>query len=764
MTIEYVLFDKKACEILVQDRFRQNLGFDSAKELVNFFRNPINNISDLKVIRNSKGVMVFSYESFEEDDSIIFDYNTLTLNKDCSDQELLQCIQKTLRFCIKYWDGLSLSSSERFLKGSNKCLVFPLSYVANRMGYRITIEKDPIAKRLSKRTDSRYLLAYKSGTTEGDGASEVVSFTVFRKAYEEYVATVSKKDFKELSVTRTSNLAMEVTRLEEASSKISTEQGYERWINLLTDSQKKFVLSDWRKPHRLEGPAGTGKTLSLVLKAVSVLKVAEESGSEHHSIFIAPSDEVVEIIKKKIISNDGYGYLTEAEGEKKQSVEIITLQKLCAKLLNYDIEESEFLDRDSVESKNVQLLYLEAIIDSIKSNELFHVRKILSKELVDFLEKEDSWALAKMLMHEISVVIKGRANASLETYKLIPSLEYGLPLFGEKDKEFIFSKFLEYQGSLEKSNQYDIDDIVISAIGQLDTPIWRRRRKQIGYDSIFVDEVHLFNLNEISILHFLPKDISLIPISYSIDRTQAVGDIGWNDRQFYDALGAEENSPIEQQRVSAVFRSSPHIVDLAFSVTAAGASLFTNFENPLDKSSDTFTAEEERKSSVPAIKLYDGDELLPELIYKNVDELARNLGVSKERVLVVVFDDNLLKEIDYSWKKANKQYRLLNKRSDFTSIAEAAKSGAFIMSAPELVGGLEFDATLIIGCDKGRVPQNSVLTDYSRAYLNYVAHNNLYVSITRAKFVVNFFINKNRGVSQILEMAIKRGSLVYVDE
>ncbi|WBM40629.1 UvrD-helicase domain-containing protein [Comamonas aquatica] len=759
--IEYILFDKKVCEIIVQDRFLQNIGFDSAKSLVNFFRNPNKEFDNFLFKKFPKGVVVYTKNSTDEDDSIVFDLTTLTLNKDCNDQELLQSIQKTLRFCIKYWNGLGLSSGERFLKGSNKCLVFPLSYVANRMGYRITLEKDPIAKRLSKRTDSKFLLAYKSGTSEGEGATEVVSFTVFRKAYEDYVSFTSGNDFKVNAVAKSSSSVLDVTSLDESSRKIENEQGYERWLHLLTDSQKKFVTSDWKKPHRLEGPAGTGKTLSLALKAVSVLKDAAAKGVAHNSVFIAPSDEVVEIIKRKIASNDGYEFLGEFDENKKQLIEVITLQKLCAKLLNYDIDDSEFLDRDSVESKNVQLLYLVSIIENIKKNEINAIRGILSKELVTFLESEDVWALAKMLMHEISVVIKGRANASIESYKNIPALEYGFPLIGEKDKEFIYSKFSSYQSNLEKSNQYDIDDVVISAIGQLDTPIWRRRRKQMGYDSIFVDEVHLFNLNEISIFHFLSKEISEIPISYSIDRTQAVGDIGWNDRQFHSALGAVGDSEVEHQKISAVFRSSPYIVDLAFSVTTAGASLFTNFENPLDKSSETFTAEDERKSSIPTYSLYEGDELLPELILKNIEDISKKLSASKEKILVIVFDELLLSDLERHWNKINKQYRILKKRSDYSSIADAEKSGAFIVGSPELVGGLEFDAVLIVACDKGRVPQNSVFTDYSRAYLSYVAHNNLYVSITRAKFIVKFLINKNRGVSSILDIAISRGALQY---
>jgi superfamily I DNA and RNA helicase len=45
--------------------------------------------------------------------------------------------------------------------------------------------------------------------------------------------------------------------------------GYEHWLGLLTEKQKAFVTADLAAPHRIEGPAGTGKTLCLVLKAIS---------------------------------------------------------------------------------------------------------------------------------------------------------------------------------------------------------------------------------------------------------------------------------------------------------------------------------------------------------------------------------------------------------------------------------------------------------------------------------------------------------------
>lgn len=760
--MSYLLIERNACIEIVQNRFYQNIGFPPARELISLIKGGDSALTGLRVSKNNRGVIVYSAPLSE--DAIIFDLETLSIVSDCAESELLLAVQKTLRFCIKFWDSLALSSGEMFLRGSTKALVFPFTYVANRSGYRVTIEREPNGKRLSKRSTGRFLLAYKSGKSEGEGANEEASLTNFRKAYDDFAALdgIVRAQLTD-EQTKKPLSTFGITTLNGTTSTIPAEQGFERWRHLLTDEQSKFVRSDWAVPHRLEGPAGTGKTLCLVLKAINTLRSMAEEIHPHRALFVVPSDELAEIIKNRFVGNEGADYLVDSSTEyteQQQTVSVITLQKLCAQLLNHKIDETEFLDRDSVESKNTQLLYLDQIISDVKNKDVSLLRPFLSREFLEFLATEDSWTLAQLFRHEVAVVIKGRANGSLEAYRSIPPLDYGLPVRTPHDKEYVFRKYLDYQERLESANQYDIDDIVISAMGQLDTPIWRRRRQQLGYDSIFIDEVHLFNLNEISVLHYLTKQPSQVPISYSIDRSQAVGDIGWNDSEFYEALGTNIDSAAPTNPVNAVFRSSSEIVELAFCVTTSGASLFTNFQNPLDLATETFTADEEKKCAKPCVAYISDDEEFASATSRHVEAMAKSLHVSKDNILVIVFDDQLLGAIKQSWSHANKGFKALDKRGDLLVVNEASKAGCPIISSPELVGGLEFMGVILVGCDKGRLPQNGSTSEFGRAYVNYRAHNNLYVAITRTKYRVEFIANRNRGISDILQRAIASNLLV----
>ena len=122
----------------------------------------------------------------------------------------------------------------------------------------------------------------------------------------------------------------------------------------------------------------------------------------------------------------------------------------------------------------------------------------------------------------------------------------------------MFSLFMNYQALLDLPNEFDIDDVTMEAMARLNAPVWRRERVKNGYDYIIVDEMHLFNINEQSIFHFLTKDTTLknIPICFALDYGQAIGDLGDTSKEYSEkAFGA-----LESRRYQTVFRSSPQIL------------------------------------------------------------------------------------------------------------------------------------------------------------------------------------------------------------
>jgi hypothetical protein len=344
----------------------------------------------------------------------------------------------------------------------------------------------------------------------------------------------------------------------------------------------------------------------------------------------------------------------------------------------------------------------------------------------------------------------------------VQPLRYGLPISSSADKGFIFAVFRTYQHKLGAVGQFDTDDVVLTTIGQLDTPIWRRRRAREGYDALFIDETHLFNINELHLFHFFSKREGPFPIIYSVDRSQAVGDRGWTTNDIASSL--TESSSGEEARVRTIFRSSTDIVNLAFAIVSSGATLFTNFDNPIDVAASAFTDSDEKLASAPLYLTVPNEHALVEAAFQRAEHLQRELGCKRSEILIVTLDESLLTQLQQFAAERNKPHLLLKKRGDAQAVEGAGKSAQLILAHADYVGGLEFFAVILVGIDAGRVPPTQGNgNESSKNYLSYAAHNRLYVAVTRARYRVEFLGEKARGPSRILEPAIAAGVLSIRD-
>lgn len=765
--MKFIYFDEGACSEIISERVFQSAEFDLGRLLVSVVRGTTP--SALLTFRcialqTPDGVYVLTPEN-QLQNYIVIDLEEAGDLLKLDDSGLILTLQKTFRFATKHWAGLKPSVSERILS-NNKAVIFPYP-IGMQTALRLSIDRNPDEKRRTKRETQKALLVYKFSDNEGLGVTETPRLTNFRKACEgrdKLYALAAEEIHSVPAASRNGSSALVVTELGGLNAPRNGEAGLEGWSKVLTSSQLAFVNSPLTVPHRIEGPAGTGKTLCLVLKAIKTLVEAAASREPHRALFIAHSEPTRRTIENLFAINGGDEFLETSSTvlTKAQSVKVTTLQELCAELLKREISESELVDRDAYESKLVQRLYAIEGVEGALRDEYESHAPFLSSEFKSYLMETEHWAIAEMLQHEISVQIKGRADQDLGKYKKLDKLKIGLPVESEGDKAFVFLMYQRYQRELETSAQFDTDDVVLSATSQLNTPIWRRRRAREGFDSIFIDETHLFNVNELSVFHRLTKSEIRQPIAYSVDRSQALGDRGWTDLSFESAFdptgGIGQSDPA---RIRSIFRCSTEIVDLAFSVTSSGATLFTNFHNPLTASVSAFTAEEERKATKPVYLSYPSDEVMLEACMGRADLLAREMEVHKADVAIIVFGDDLFARAQEFAKAGNRQVEVVKSRGDLEAVNRAKRSGRFVLTAPEFVGGLEFAGVVLVGVDGGRVPPtgSGLKFEPSQNFLNYAAHQRLYVAITRARFRVEILGNSARGPSDILRSGMAAGLL-----
>lgn len=753
--MKYLFIDSCTIEELINVRQYQSTEFDEGKCLIAFVRGNIPKLQiahDAVAIKHDSGAFMLS-ASCSSDDFLVFDLEEMPSLLGLDDTRLLLAIQKTLRFVKKLWTGLTPSKHERVISEA-KGIVFPYP-IGLQTSLRLCIDRNPDNKRRNRREKGQAYLVYKFSDNEGGGPSETARLTNFRKASLARVAASSKASefFEELGRSASQALtSIAVTCLSASERSQLQETGLENWRRWLTTAQLTFVDAPLVAPHRIEGPAGTGKTLCLVLKAINVLSSAHSKGDSHRSLFLTHSQATKTTIENLIATNGGEAFVSDVEVFLRRPCEIsvTTLHELCAALLHQDLSTSELIDRDAYESKLTQKLYSIEAVERTIARELSSHKALLSENFSKFIEDSDRWAIAEMLQHEISVQIKGRAEQDLSKYRKLPALKFGLPVQNDGDRAFVFLMYEEYQRELEEAAQFDTDDVVLSAISQLGTPIWRRRRAREGYDSVFIDETHLFNVNELSVFHKLTRSEALQPIAYSVDRSQALGDRGWTSEAFESVFDPEGSGALDTANVRSIFRCSPDIIDLAFSVTSSGATLFTNFHNPLVSAVSAFSADEERRCRKPQYISYLSDDAMLDAAFQRADVLAKELSSSRADVVIIVFGDELLREMVLLGEQARKSIELIKSRGDVGAVNRAKLGSKYLVSAPEFVGGLEFSGCVLVGVDGGRVPPLSSGAGESQAFLNYAAHQRLYVSVTRAKYRVEILGTRARGMSSTL--------------
>ncbi|SMO77393.1 UvrD-helicase domain-containing protein [Ruegeria faecimaris] len=757
--MKYICIDDGAVAELISGKEYQSIDFEEGDRLVNALSGKVRFVAKLRnvvLIQDEEGVFLTTSGPWKRKRYLVIDCDQSSLFTGLRSGETLQSFQKLLRFCAKFWSGGVLNRAEKIISGTSKAVIFPLPY--STKPYRIAIEREPWKVRLQKRDmNGHFLLVYKTGWDGADSATEEANETNFRLVFERLpniYASAAKID-KDLSSVRPNEQVASTDLGSEVSTPRPAHLPFKEWIPHLTAKQRDFVFSDSSTPHRLQGPAGTGKTLSLILRTVRTLLDAERKKTTCHALLITHSEATRAAIQDTLSVIDPCDFQSRSRKVDAVALSVETLASLCADVLRQSISESEFIDRDAQDSKLLQQMYIDQAIEVVKSEDLPSFKPHLSRGFKTAFESTEAEELSSLFQHEISVLIKGRAGDSFDVYKNCPALEYGLPVSNDADKGLAFRVYQRYQEQLESSSQFDTDDVVISATGQLDTPIWRRRRSRDGYDFIAVDETHLFNINELHVFHHFTRDTAALPISFTVDQAQGVGDRGWNDiSKFSDLFGQDDSKGENSTIVTAVFRNSPQIREFCQSVLASGAMLFTNFENTLLESQSVFTAEDERKSQPVDYIEFPNDNTMIEGAFKRAEELLSKTESSRSQVLITSLCDDVLKDLREYASNNNKPVTYLERRGDFVRVKQAERSGHLVLGHADFVGGLEFNVVVIVGVDKGRVPHEGETADSnSRSFASYSAHNRLYVASSRARYALNILGVKSRGPSDILQGA-----------
>lgn len=769
--MKYILFEKSAVELLISSRFLQTSEYTEGMNFARVIRgeeSKLGNLPRISYQRDNEGCYFIGSEPTKT--FLVVDLERSGLFQNVTLEETVNIVQKLFRFSVKYWSNQGgFTSSEKILAETNKAVVFPFPYSTKNRDFRVVIERDPDSERMANRGMKQLLLVYKSGIEGAPNYVETPSIKNFRSAVENLQTVINnaKEEIKEkenaISPDEVDNRPADFY---EFSGLINSNGGtpfmpFEKWERYLTDSQKDFIFRESNSsPMRIQGPAGTGKTLSLILRAIYLLREAEKKKQDCKIIFFAHSKATQSSVKNIFNLISQFKWHGRESGQS-QTIDITTLHEYCIdNLLMSKLTDNEILERDALDSKNLQYYAVYEAYEKVMGKSYSTFKPLLSNALKNVLENSPNKSvICGLLQHEFSIMIKGKSGGDPEKYIKTESLSAGLKTESEDDKKFIWLMYDEYQKHFEMIQQYDTDDIVLSAISSLDNPIWRRRRKQEGYDFIFIDETHLFNQNELMVFHYLTRHTEVLPIIFSIDISQAMGDQGLEEDDFLKSYVNGNN--MYKKEYEIVFRCSPQITDLAVSITSSGSNLFGNFKNPYTSSKSAFTVQEEAYCKKPEYILKHSENEMIEIALEHAEKMRIAMKCPQSEIVIISFSDILYQELKR--RAVGTKYVELTKRGDLEAKQLADKSASFLFSLPEYVGGLEFYGVILLGVDRARVPPMSN-NDVSQNYLIYTAYNQLYVSVTRAKYRVEIFGAKEFGESACLDYALAKGTLDLAKE
>lgn len=747
--MKYLAFDGNAVSEIISNRTLQSNDFEQAK----LFCSALQNQSDysnafLHFHRTKSGIIVTGKETIDRQNCLIFDIEQANLLSH-KEKDLLTIVQRCCRFSKKVWEGLAFSSSEKWMTNHTKQfgMVFPFQFCV-KSPMKAIINICPEQHRQEKRNQRHHLcFAISSDHVKCDDVSS--------PAYNKFASDISEIQIvKEEVIEDNSQKLIQKIEFEKITESIYIDSlDFESWDLYLTKNQKEFINNPTLGPCKLIGPAGSGKTLSLILKTIALVK----KNQDKKFLFVTHSQSMKNIVEnavKKIWPSFKNGDINNPP-----FLEVATLQEVCREKSSLDISETELLDTDALDSKITQTLYIEECISDFveKEFETFkqHLSSTLQKIFTDFKEKSKQFKIADLFQTEFSAIIKGRANAKKETYVGLQRPKYGLPIDVNNENDFnaVYYVFRKYQERLEGLGVFDIDDIVISAISTLDAPIWSRRRQREGFDAIIIDETHLFNFNELAVFHKLlaKKEANFIIFAY--DLVQSPNDLGVGKQYLLEAF--KDFKP-EEISLESVFRCSQEIVELAEFIIASGSTLFGEFPEKHSNALSAMTFAQEQKSREVVLKSCIGIENLCRQAFLESEAILSSNNCQRFNVLICATDDEIFENTKKIGEINNKPFITLNRRSDFESLNKAQERNLFVVGHIDQVGGTEFHYVIIIGADNERFPLKVNGNEETSHYHEYRSLNKLYVAVTRAMYGLIFLSDGSQGPSQIIKNAISK--------
>lgn len=531
---------------------------------------------------------------------------------------------------------------------------------------------------------------------------------------------------------------------------------YSSWLPYLTDSQRDFVLREPTRSLKLRGPAGTGKTLAMVLKVLHELHRSRDVKILFPTHSWALADQVSAALRR--LDDEGLG----------SEATVFPLLQLAEDQVK---PKAKILGEDSFSGKREQLKLIGAVLEQcVRSNWLAY-RAGCSSQFQRRVESKPGspglGALVWDLMLEFGCVIGANGImpglGAKDAYLKIERRPWMMPLASRRELEFVFVVYQRYIDELLTRNVITNDQVINDYLNYLRGYVWYSARQDQGYDLIFVDELHLFNQQERMVFHRLTRNPKQLPILFmALDPRQSPAEtyadfpldrnVTWGEGLTTESVFGAVDKPVDLQ---VVFRFTEQILELL---------------RHLDKAYPALELGEDWRVTVREVSAAAGQGEIPSLVMhgsadaealgaiRDAQELANRGSTALLCLSLESFQQ--YKDVIGKSSQLEGRFRRVESRRDVSTTLGATLRHAkktVVLSQPHFVAGLQFDHVVLGGCRAGFM-EFSPNQDHSlRRFLS-----DMYLGISRARRVVHIHASGGGGnLPNVIEMGLQAGVLSF---
>jgi hypothetical protein len=540
------------------------------------------------------------------------------------------------------------------------------------------------------------------------------------------------------------------------------EQWYE---NKLTAEQRSFVDKPTEGPVRLRGAAGTGKTLSLVVKFLRDAIIAEGEQRPMKVGFLAHSFASVDLITSISESLDRTGLIYGAGRHVK--LEVKTLYDLAHKNLNFELDELQPLSLDGREGRRLQAELIETALRDLAGSGIASAQfQDMSEDIHERWREavaRNSTRLVHELMNEFASVLDAegvrageeRGERYAKGTASRPTWLMSLPT--ELDRRFVLEVHRRYRKFLGEMNTLSVDQMIGDFNSFLDSNRWDRIRSREGFDVLFVDELHLFTSIERQTLHKLIKQSTeedgrprRPPIFMAYDLKQSPRDafatyLDGDTNLFSASTGLQGSELVKLDRV---FRYTPQIAEFLADLDATFPAINVSDEW------EAYSGRAEGDGVKPELTVYPDEVSLFRTVFNEALSVARSIEGGGRRVAVLcVSEEQFDKYVTAAGGQFLGKHIAITSREPSSELRHAGKR--FVFSMPEYVAGLQFDTVFLVHVDAIEAPTGAQ-DGVRRRFIS-----NVYLGSSRAEKTLKVSSCLARGgKSDILDMSLERMSLI----